>query len=51
VQPCLHRDLRRGPADAGRPLDLLVPVEQLHALAIDRDLELLARDLAEDRVK
>ena len=29
--------------------DLLVPVEQLHALAVDGDLELLALDAAEHR--
>ena len=32
-------------AVARRVRDLLVPVEQLHALAVDRDFELLARDL------
>ena len=30
--------------------DLLVPVEQLHALAVDRDFELLALDVAEHRL-
>ena len=45
VQPRVDRDPRRGLAVARRALDLLVPVEQLHALAVDGDFELLARDL------
>ena len=38
-------------AVAGRVRDLLVPVEQLHPLAVDRDLELLALDLPEHRLE
>ena len=38
----------RGFAVAGGVGDFLVPIEQLHALAIDGDFELLALDAAED---
>ena len=34
-----------------RVRDFLIPIEQLHALAIDRDFELLALDAAEDRLE
>ncbi len=47
VRAGLHRDARRGLAVAGGVRDLLVPVEQLHALAVDRHLELFALDPAE----
>src|SRR4029450_13236142 len=47
-QPGLDRDARGRPPVAGRVLDLLIPVEELHALAVDRDLELFAGDLTQD---
>ena len=51
VQARLDRDARRRAAVAGRVRDLLVPVEQLHPLAVDRHLELLALDAAEHRLE
>ena len=48
VQPGLDRGARGRPPVAGRVLDLLIPVEELHALAVDRDLELFAGDLTQD---
>ena len=48
MQTGLDRNARRGSPVALCAFDFLVPVEQLHALAVDRDLELLARDLTED---
>ena len=43
-----YRDARRRAAVAGRVLDFLVPIEHLHPFAVDRYLELLARDLAQN---
>ncbi len=51
VQPCLHRDLLGGAAVACGIRDLLVPIEQFHPLAVDRDLQLLALNAAQDRLE
>ncbi len=51
VQARLDRDAWRRAAVAGRVRDFLVPIEQLHPLAVDRDLELLALDAAQDRLE
>jgi hypothetical protein len=47
VQPGRHLEFRRPLSTPGRIRDLAIPVKQVDALAVDRDLELLAVDPAE----
>ena len=51
VETGLNRNARRGAAVAGGVRDFLIPIEELHAFAIDGDFELLALDAAQDSLE
>ena len=56
VTPTVCRPALTGMRGVARPLPVvfaisLIPIEQLHPLAVDRDFELLALDAAQDRLE